>query len=128
LNHPLLAVQTLSNRDKHRRLNLLANGVWTRFVDAARQPIFAGPPLRSRLSAERGSDAWTVTLAVSHKPDTEVYLLPAYDIRLKEPPEHPEHLTEPVLTDNLIERLSGISQFVEGRILPAVRSLMERVD
>jgi hypothetical protein len=49
------------------------------------------------------------------KADMDVYLLPTYDVALHEPGE---------LIGNLIETLAGINQFIDGRVLPAVATLL----
>lgn len=115
VQHPLFALEVLSNRDKHRRLNLLVHRASLAFVDARRQPIFEGPPAQHRIAERDEGDTYTVTLAVSEERDMGVYLLPAYEVRLDEPPE---------LVGNLIETLGHINQFIDSRILPAVRALL----
>src|SRR5438132_4080374 len=48
--HPLHILQVLSNRDKHRRLNLLIRRAAIDFQDAGRQPIYQVPPLDVRIT------------------------------------------------------------------------------
>jgi len=45
------------------------------------------------------------------KADMDVYLLPTYDVAGE-------------LIGNLIETLAGINQFIDGRVLPAVATLL----
>jgi len=115
VQHSLFALQTLSNRDKHRRLNLLVHRAAINFVDAGGQPIFQGPALHGRIAKPDEGDTYTVTLAVNEKQHVDVYLLPTYDVRLNEPPE---------LMGGLIETLTCIDQFIDGRVLPAIRGLL----
>lgn len=115
VHHPLFALQTLSNRDKHRRLNLLVHRAAINFVDASGQPIFQGPALHGRVAKPDERDTYTVTLAVNEKRDVDVYLLPTYDVRLNEPPE---------LVGDLVETLTRIDQFIDGRVPPVIRSLL----
>jgi len=113
--HPLYALHVLSNRDKHRRLNLLARVVSSKFVDAAGKKIFEGPPQSARIPKTHEGDAYTVTLSTRDKLDVDMYLLPTYDIRLNEPPQ---------LVGNLIDTLAGINEFIDTRVLPTVRALL----
>jgi hypothetical protein len=45
----------------------------------------------------------------------DVYLLPAYDVALNEPPE---------LVGDLIQTLAGINEFIDRRVRPAVTALI----
>src|SRR5205085_809508 len=80
LRHPLLALHTLNNRDKHQRLNLLVRSAEIRFEDASGRQIFAGPPIKTRMSEL----CETVTLN-TQKRDADVYLRAGYEIHLNEP-------------------------------------------
>jgi hypothetical protein len=114
--HPLSAVQLLTNTDKHRRLNLLARGAVVDFVDAGGQPIFEGPGARvGRIAELDEGNAYTATLAVKEKLDVDVYLLPAYHVRLYEPPE---------LVGDLIDTLASTNEYIDRWVLPAVKTLL----
>jgi hypothetical protein len=113
--HPLWVLYLLSNRDKHRRLNLLVHRAVADFVDAARQPIFHGPAPHFRISEAYEGDPYAVTLARDQEFGMDVYLLPAYDIRLHEPPH---------LIGNVIDTLAGINEFINSRVLPTVQALL----
>jgi hypothetical protein len=113
--HPLTAVQLLTNTDKHRRLNLLARGLAAGFIDAGGQPIYEGPAPHGRITEAHERDTYTVTLAVNEKFNMDVYLRPAYDVRLDEPPE---------LIGDLIETLAGVNEFIDRCVLPTVRTLL----
>ena len=113
--HPLFALQLLSNRDKHRRLNLLARGVVIRFLDGSGKPLFEGPASAGRISESDEGNAYTVRLAVSEERDVDVYLLPAYDVRLDEPPE---------VFGDVLNTLTQIGKYIDRRVLPTVQSLI----
>ena len=113
--HPLFALRVLSNRDKHRRLNLFVPRVTIKFVNARRQPVFEGPAPCTRVTPTDG-DTYTVTLTTTRRDaDGGMYLLPAYDVRLDEPPD---------LLGNLIDTLAGINEFIDCRVFPAVTALL----
>lgn len=114
--HPLLWLRLLSNRDKHRRLNLLVHRATIQFVDASGKPVFQGPAPDARIAEPTEGDTYTVTLTRGRgHTNMDMYLLPSYDVRLNEPPE---------LFGNLIDTLTGISQYIDARVLPAIRSLL----
>ncbi|MEA2377269.1 MAG: hypothetical protein QOD13_1176 [Thermoleophilaceae bacterium] len=114
VGHPLFVLNTLSNRDKHRGLNLLLNRASINFVDERGQPIFDGPAPDVRISEPDEGDTYAVRLTVREKRDVDVYLLPVYDIRLHESPVFGE----------VVETLAGIDQFIDRGVLPVVRSLL----
>jgi len=113
--HPLFALRELSNRDKHRRLNLLVRRASITFVDSNRKPIYEGPAPTARIADRGEGDAYTASLAVREKLDRDVYLLSAYDVALNEPPE---------LVGDLIETLADINGFIDRRVLPAIEELL----
>jgi hypothetical protein len=113
--HPLFWLQILSNRDKHRRLNLLIHRATINFVDACGEPIFQGPAPDTRIAEPTEGDTYTVTFAPRKKRDVDMYLLPTYDVRLDEPPQ---------LVGSVIDTLAGINQFIDARILPTIRRLL----
>lgn len=115
MQHPLFALRQLSNRDKHRRLNLLVRRASIRFVDGKGKKIYDGPPPTARISDHGGGDVYTVSLVVRKKLDVDVYLLPVYDVALNEPPE---------LLGDLIPTLGKINDFIDRRVLPAVMALL----
>jgi hypothetical protein len=110
LQHPLLALHTLNNRDKHRRLNLLVHSAEIRFEDASGKQLFEGPPIKTRIS----ESCETVTLN-TQKRDADVYLRASYEIRLNEPPE---------LLGNLLATLTSINKFIDSWVLPTVVELL----
>jgi len=69
-------------------LNLLARNAAIDFVDADRQQIFDGPGIGidARIAESYEGDTYSVSLAVNEKFDVDVYLLPAFDIRLNDRP------------------------------------------
>jgi hypothetical protein len=113
--HPLWVLYTLSNRDKHRRLNLLIRGTPPELVNAAGEPIFqrAGPEMAIPQTYE--GNTYTVTLTTHDALDVDVYFLPTYNVRLREPPE---------AIGNLIETLTRINQCIDRWVLPTVRALL----
>jgi hypothetical protein len=113
--HPLFSLQTLNNRDKHRRLNLLAQQADISFVDLDGQPIFHGPPASTRIPDQVQKDTFTVQLSVNAKFDGDVLLVSSYNVRLNEPIW---------LVGNLIHTLTEINRFVEDRVLPVIRGLL----
>jgi hypothetical protein len=117
LRHPLWALSVLNNRDKHRRLNLLARSARLEFVDADGKPIFfQAPPLPTRIAESSKGDTYTVMLTVS--PDhanMDMYLLTTYQVALHEPPE---------LIGDLVETLTGINEFIDARVLPTIKALL----
>jgi hypothetical protein len=114
--HPLAAVQLLTNRDKHRRLNLLARGAAVDFLDAEGQPIYEGPAARvGRLVEPEDGNAYTATLAVDKKLGVDVYLRPAYHVRLHEPPQ---------LFGDVVDTLRHVNEFIDNRVLPTVTPLL----
>lgn len=113
--HPLLALQVLSNTDKHRRLNVLNRVADIHFVDARRKPIYEQPGIPWRVAERYEGDAYTATLAVNDEFDMDVYLLPSYDVRLHEPPQ---------LFGDVVEAVTAIEQFIDGRVLPAITGLL----
>jgi hypothetical protein len=116
LAHPLFMLNLMSNRDKHRRLNLLAQVAEFRFVDVLGQPLFEGIAAHGRISEAREGETYTVLLsAEAREARKDMFLLPTYDVGLHEPPE---------LIGNLIETLTGINQFIDRRVVPAVMSLL----
>jgi len=116
LAHPLAVLALLSNRDKHRRLNLLARSASVDFVDAGGKPIFQAPPIPTRIAERHKGDTYTVTFNVSSEyRGMDMYLLTTQQVALNEPPE---------LIGDLIETLAGINQFIDGRVLPTVKALM----
>jgi hypothetical protein len=113
--HPLFSLQTLNNRDKHRRLNLLAQQAHISFVDPDGRPFFHGPPASTRIPDKAEKDTLTVQLGVQAKFDRDVLLTSTYDVRLHEPLW---------LVGNLIDTLTEINRFIEARVLPAISGLL----
>ena len=71
LTHPLFRLRVLNNRDKHRRLNLLARNVSVLFVNAQREPIYEGGPVATRIAESYEGDTYTARLTVDHKLDVD---------------------------------------------------------
>ncbi len=115
MQHPLFLLRELSNRDKHRRLNLLVRRASLKFVDAGGEPIYAGPAPTARIADRNKEDTYTVSLAVREERDTDVFILPTYDVALNEPPE---------LIGDLIQTLAEINNFIDRRVLPVVTALL----
>lgn len=113
--HPLYALSELNNRDKHRRLNLLARQAEVTFTDAGGMPLYEGPPSRARIADSGDGDSYTASLAVGEKREGDIYLLPAYDVAINEPP---------ALLGNLIETLEMISGYIDHEVLPVVKALI----
>ena len=114
--HPLFFLSELSNRDKHRRLNVLARRADWEFVDAEGKPIFDVSTVEGRVAESDKGGTYRVTLTV--RPDhanVEMYLLSAYQISLDEPPQ---------LIGDLVQTITRINQFVDNRVLPTVKSLL----
>lgn len=117
LRHSLAVLAAMSNRDKHRRLNLLAHRASIDFVYDGGKPVFdAGTPLYSWIPERDERDAYVVSLGLGpEKANMDVYLLATYEIALDEPPE---------VFGELVEVLTGINQFIDRGVLPVVRSLL----
>jgi hypothetical protein len=112
----LFALRELSNRDKHRRLNLLRRTAEVDFVDAHGKPIYEGPAVHAGIAESYEGDTYTARLTVQEKLDVDVYLLPAYHVRLDEPPK---------LFGDLIDTLAGINDFIDRWVLPTIRGLLD---
>jgi hypothetical protein len=117
IGHPLAVLAALSNRDKHRRLNLLAHRAGFDFVYGSGKPVFQfGTPLYRLMPERKEGDTYTVTLGTSGQtPDMDVYLVTTYQVALDEPPD---------VFGEVVELLTGINQFIDTRVLPAIRSLL----
>lgn len=113
-SHPLFALNVLSNRDKHRRLNVLAQRASVAFVDTSGEPIFPGPRLAYRVPQTDERDTYTLLLRANPKLDVDVYFLPTYNVVVDEP----ELVRDP------IEALVGINKFIDGQVLPTIRGLL----
>jgi hypothetical protein len=113
IGHPLFVLQTLSNRDKHRRLNLVRHHASLEFVDSDRKPIFATGPSDHRIAETDENGAYTVFLKLES--DQKVYLQAYHDVRLHELPD---------LHTEVIETLVRINQFIDERVLPAIHKLL----
>jgi hypothetical protein len=115
MQHPLFLLRELSNRDKHRRLNLLVRRASIKFVDAGGKPIYEGPAPTARITDRGKGNAYTVSLAGGEERDMDVFILPMYDLALNEPPE---------LIGDLIQTLAEINGFIDRRVLPVVTTLL----
>lgn len=115
VGHPLAVLQALNNRDKHRRLNLLARNATIDFTDARRQPIFDGPPLDHRIAQSDEGGAYRIRLMARVTRDIDVHILTSHDVVFGEPPE---------LIENVVETLFAIDNFVELEVVPRVRRLL----
>lgn len=113
--HPLFQLQQLSNRDKHRRLNLLARVAEIQFVDRSGAPFYPGPAHRVRVPEASESDDYTVSLAVSEDGHREMFLLATTAIHLDEPPE---------LTGEAIQTLEAILSYLDASVAPTVKQLL----
>ncbi len=113
--HPLFSLQVMSNRDKHRRLNLLAHRAELDFVDESGRRFFDGTQTHSMVISDKGGAGYDLTLAVQQDLGPDVWLHHSYDVHLGEPPE---------LVGDLIKTLSGINRFIDERVYPTVISLM----
>lgn len=113
--HPLFLLQTLNNRDKHRRLNVLARQADISFLTAEGQSLFHGQPSPVRITDSEERGGFTARLTVEDQYDGDVLLASTYDVRFHEPPW---------LIGNLIDTLTEINRFIDARVLPAVRSLL----
>lgn len=114
--HPLFQLQAMSNRDKHRRLNLLARNAGMTFVDAGGKPIFDGPPVvEVRIPEAQEGDTYSVTINAGSDLGVDVYLVATYNVVLNE---------APVLIKGLTETLTRINQFIDARVVPTVKRLM----
>lgn len=114
--HPLFILQSLNNRDKHRRLNLLARNATVDFTDAQGKPIFDVPAPDARIVGPQEHDTYTVTLTGEF--DVDVYLIATHDIRFHEGQE------TWALFAQVLETLDGINQFIDGQVLTAIRTLL----
>jgi hypothetical protein len=72
--------------------------------------------LTTRIDQRGEGDTYTVTFTVTPEyANMDMYLLTSYQVALHEPPE---------LICDLVETLSGINQFIDSRVVPAVRTLL----
>jgi hypothetical protein len=106
----------LSNRDKHRRLNLLAFATEYDFIDADGKPVFdVGPSFGPRARIPESGEGETYTFTLTTDLEVDMYLLATYDIAFNEPPE---------LIGGVVETLGGINQFIDSWVLPTVKALL----
>lgn len=117
-DHPLTFLQELSNRDKHRRLNLVATRIGITFTDSLGNPKFPGPLPHGSMNVAEPSNSHTQRVTFLSKPDDEMemYLRPAYDIVFDE--------SRPPFKRSVIETLASIRALIDARILPAIKSLL----
>ncbi len=114
--HPLHQLQDLSNRDKHRRLNLLSRVASdVQFVDSAGKSIYPGPPHRIRIPDAGDGRSLTVTLNVQEPRSEGIFVHARTTIGLNEPPE---------LTGEVVETLGTIAEYIETKVEPTVRQLI----
>jgi hypothetical protein len=113
----LSVLAALSNRDKHRRLNLLTRRASIDFIGADGQPVFdGGTPIPARVPEGGEGDTYVVALGLTPgKADMDVYLLATHEMWLDEPPE---------VIGEVGEMVTRIDQFIDSRVLPAVRRLL----
>jgi hypothetical protein len=115
MQHPLFLLKLMSNRDKHRRLNLLARQAGIAFADERGERIFEGPRSQGRISETTHQDSYLVFLNTQSERERGLYLLPEYVIRIHEPPE---------LTGDLLETLTAINGYIDACVLPTVTQLL----
>lgn len=113
--HPLFSLQVMTNRDKHRRLNLLAHRAEIDFVDGNGRRLFDGTPAHSQVVSDERGEGYDLRLTVKRDLGPEVWLHHSYEVHLGEPPE---------LIGDLIATLSGINRFIDERVRPTVVNLM----
>jgi hypothetical protein len=98
-------------------LNLLARSAEFEFVDGDGKPIFHVSTVKGRVAESREGGTYRVTLTV--RPDhanLEMYLLSSYQVALNEPP---------TLVRDLMQTLTQINEFIDARVLPAVKTLIQ---
>jgi hypothetical protein len=114
--HPLAVLNALNNRDKHRRLNLLARRVTFEFQYPDGKPVFQAGEITDRITQRDEGNAYVVQLTVTpDKANMDVYLLAVNEVTLDEGFQ---------AAGDLIETLTGINEFIDGRVLPTVRRLL----
>jgi hypothetical protein len=113
--HSLFQLQQLSNRDKHRRLNLLARVADIQFVDSSGASFYPGAAHRVRVPVTSGSEEYTVILTVTEDDPREMSLVGTTAIHLHEPPE---------LTGEAIETLERILSYLDTVVAPTVKQLL----
>lgn len=120
-DHPLAFLKALSNRDKHRRLNVLVNRVNITFTDASGKPLFDGPEPHGSVSIPETSESDTQIVALTLSPDSpqtkmEMYLRSSYDVVFDE--------DGPIFDRRVIDTLTRIRKFVDTRVLPTMTGLI----
>lgn len=120
-DHPLAMLKGLSNRDKHRRLNLVASRISITFTDVGGKPIFDTPTPHGSVSIPEGteSDTQIVLLRLgpeSSESETEVYLGALYDVAFEE--------DRPFLRASVIDTLTIIREFIDRRVVPTITLLL----
>ena len=116
--HPLTFLQELSNRDKHRRLSLVATRVNLTFSDSQGNPQFDGPTphgvMRVTDANNRGNQI--VTLAAPLELKSQLYVRPTYDVVFDEP--------GPPFKRSVLGTLTEIRDFIDGTVLFTIRLLL----
>lgn len=118
VRHPLNALYVLNNRDKHRSLNLIARAATLKFIDADGKPLWQGGDLPHRSVPSERDEGQTpdVFLTVpADRANMDVYLLATYKVAFHQPPE---------LIGDVVETLTGIQDFIDRGVLPAVKGLL----
>jgi hypothetical protein len=116
LRHPLAALHLLTNRDKHRRLNVLVRQARIQFVDRAGEQMYEGPPAHvGRINKPAESEQYTASLSVAQPFDRDIYLRAEYGVRINEPPE---------LFGEVATTVIEIDEFIGMTVVPVVRHLL----
>jgi hypothetical protein len=117
-DHPLAHLQALSNRDKHRSPNLLANRVAMTFTDSEGNPVFDQPAPHGTARVSEASEGDTQVLILNGYPEphVDVYLRTAYDIRFDD--------MGPASNLSVMDTLTRISKYINGRVVPTVARLL----
>lgn len=106
-------MRELSNRDKHRRLNLLARRANVRFLGDDGTPLYVSHAPTARID-ESVSSSFTVFLARDQL-EGGVYLEPSYEVVFDEPP---------VAIAAVVGTLEQIHAYVGQRVVPAIKALL----
>lgn len=112
--HPLHHLRLLSNRDKHRRLNLLAHVAAIEFVDQSGRPLYPGGAQRVKEPEADASGSYTVSLTKEQESPEDISLTTKATIHLDEPP---------YLVGELIGTVKNILDYLDSEVVPTVKRL-----
>lgn len=109
-NHPLALLKALSNRDKHRRLNLIGIRVGVTFTDPDGNPLFDQPSPHGSMnvSESRIGDVQMILLGGLQKEREGVHVKASQDVAFDE--------DDPIYTGSVVETLKEICRYIDNDV------------